>query len=389
MNRNSSRHAVGLAVAILLAIPLTSNAEDLVAKASPEGAASPAGAEVEGGAAPGESGRLSLEVIDLDAEQAAKRLGAALGAEVRLEGPTGRRVTLKLAGLTVNEALDRVATAFGGNWKRIYQFTQGVTIPYPPSVPTGLKVSLNLNDTSCRAAAIVAAKAAGGQLEVIGELSGRVSLVGKEIPVEQAMAQIAAAAGAAWRPVYTFKVEAAVAQPARTDVKPTPDNSNTPIRRHLNRDLPVYDRNRGLIIGPDGKRRYHNQPKQRRTRENTVGFYGAKPKPAPPVDLDRMEKLSRLGSFAGIFSTEDEKERAQRIQRFRQALETQAERLDAYKPHVRVVASQLTLTQLQGIVQDAKALSEEQRKEVAPILDYVGERIKELKALTDSPAPKR
>ena len=37
-----------------------------------------------------------------------------------------------------NEALDRVAAAFGGSWKRSYQFTQGVSVTYPASLPTGL-----------------------------------------------------------------------------------------------------------------------------------------------------------------------------------------------------------------------------------------------------------
>jgi hypothetical protein len=390
MNRNSSRHVVGLAVAVLLGASLPSHADEPTAPAPSEVVAPSEASASPGAVAPGEPGRLSLELTDLDAELVAQRLGAALGAEVRVQGPVGRRVTVKLAGLTPNEALDRVVAAFGGSWKRAYQFTQGVSVKYPTSLPTGLKVSLNLNDTSCRAAAIIAAKAAGGQLEVIGELSGRVTLVGKEIPVEQAMAQIAEAAGAVWRPVYTVKVEAAVAEPPRTDVKTPEKATDTPIRRIIDRNRPIYDRNRGLIIGPDGRRRYHNQPKERRTRNNTVGYYGAKPKPVPPVDVERLEKLSRLGSFAGIFSTQDAKEREQRILRFRQALQTQAERLEAYRPQVRVVASRLTLSQLEGIVNDAEVLSEEQRKEVAPILDYVDERIKELKALTNPPpAPKR
>lgn len=321
-------------------------------------------------------GRVSLELIDLPVEEIARRLGAALGSEVRLEGNTARRGTLKLENATVREALDRAATAMSGSWKRVYSFTKGGGLKLPPPVPTGLTVSLNLSDASCQTAAIIAAKAAGATVEGAADLTGRVTLVAKDLPVEAVMERIATEAGATWRAIYVFKLDAAVPVPPR-------DNKDLPeVPDPLNDDpsIPVYERNRG-VMGPRGRRRFHSMPKERRTRYNTLGRYGAKMPSVPPPDVEKLERLSRLGSFAGIFSLDDAQKRAEQIRLFRQALELQSRRLEAFRPEQRHVATRLTRNQLQSILDDALALDDKQKEEVAPILDYLKDRLKELDAL--------
>jgi hypothetical protein len=243
----------------------------------------------------------------------------------------------------------------------------------PPAQPTGLTVNVNLTDASCQTAAIIAAKAAGGRLEVPGELTGRVTLVGKEIPVEEAMDKIAKAADVTWRTIYEFKADAAVV-PDKPEVKP----SVQPDPKKDDPKIPIYERERGLY-GPKGRQRYRSQPAVRRTKYNTLGKYGVKMPDRQVPDVEKMEKLARLGAFSGVFSVDDEKERAERVKRFRAALETQARRLDSYQPRYRRAATQLAKTQLQSILDDVVALDEKQKKEVAPLVDYIKKRLQELK----------
>jgi hypothetical protein len=323
--------------------------------------------------APGTPASISLDLPDTTLEKALQRLGSAIGSEVRLDGPGSRSVSLKLEDLTVPQALARAASVLHGTWKRIFIFTKSVGVVPPPAQPSGLTVSLNLTDASCQTAAIIAAKASGGRLETTGELTGKVTLVGKELPVEETMSKIAQAAGMTWRTIYEFKADATVA-PETADVKP----AVKPDPKQDDSSIPIYERDRGLF-GPKGNRRYHNQPKEKRTRYNTLGKYGVKMPERKVPDVEKMEKLSHLGAFAGVFSADDEKEREERIKRFRAALETQARRLDAYKPEYRHAATQLAKSQLQSILKDVQALDETQKKEVSSIVDYIKKRLQDLK----------
>jgi hypothetical protein len=120
-----------------------------------------------------------------------------------------------------------------------------------------------------------------------------------------------------------------------------------------------------------------------RTQYNQLGKYGAKMPPRAVPDVEKAEKLSRLGCFAGIFSSDDEEERAQRVKQFRASLETQARRLDTYKPEYRRAGSRMATSQLQAILDDAQALDEKQKSEVKPIVDFCEKRLQELR--TSSP----
>jgi hypothetical protein len=377
MKRVCSRRTIALAgtLACALAAGLPARAETAPAAPAPANppATAPAPTVPVAQPAPREPGLISLELSDITLEQALQRLGGAIGSEVRLEGLGSRTVSLRLEDATVPQAMARAASTFRGTWKRVFVFTKALGLVPPPAQPTGLTVSVNLTDASCQTAAIIAAKAAGGRLETPGELTGRVTLVGKDLPVEEAMEKIAKAAGMTWRTVYEFKAEAVVV-PDKTDVKPTvkPDPKKDDPK------IPIYERNRGLF-GPKGNQRFHSQPKEKRNRYNTLGKYGVKMPERQVPDVEKMEKLSRLGAFAGVFSTDDEKEREERIQRFRAALETQARRLEAYKPQYRSAATHLAKSQLQSILDDVKALDEKQKKEVAPLVDYIKKRLQELK----------
>jgi hypothetical protein len=316
---------------------------------------------------------ISLDLPDTTLEQALRRLGSAIGSEVRLDGPGSRHARLKLEDVSVPEALSRAASMLHGTWKRIFIFAKSTGVVPPPAQPSGLTVNLNLTDASCQTAAIIAVKAAGGRLETPGELTGKVTLVGKDLPVEETMSKIAQAAGMTWRTIYEFKADATVAPEkteVKTEVKPDPKKDDP--------SIPSYERDRGLF-GPKGHQRFHSQPKEKRTRYNTLGKYGVKMPERQVPDVEKLEKLSRLGAFAGIFSADDEKEREERIKRFRAALETQARRLDTYKPEYRRAATQLAKSQLQSILNDVKTLDETQKKEVTSIVDYIKKRLQDLK----------
>jgi hypothetical protein len=317
-------------------------------------------------------GRVSLDLEGVAAEDAARRLGSVLGSDVQIEGSSTRKVTLKLESVPVRDALERAAAAIGATWKRVYVFSKDLGLTTPAPVSTGLTVNLNLADTSCQAAAIIAAKAAGARMEAETELTGRVTLSGKEIPVEEAMERIAKAAGATWRTRYLFKLDATLPVPPPDETKP----ATTPTKP-VEKNIPSYERDR-YRVGPNGRRIFPRMPKERRTRFNTLGKYGAKMPPRQPVDVEKLEKMSRLGSFAGIFSEADEAKRAEQIQLFRKALETQSQRLDKYNPAQRRMATKLSRQQLALILQDTKALTEEQKKEVTPITDFLKQRIAEL-----------
>jgi hypothetical protein len=317
-------------------------------------------------------GRISLEMENVPAEDALRRLGAVLASEVQIEGTSTRRVTLKLENLPVRDALERASAAIGATWKRVYVFSKDTGLAAPAPVPTGLTVNLNLTDTSCQAAATIAAKAAGARMEADGELTGRVTVAGKDLPVEETMDRIAKAAGATWRIRYVFKLDATLPASSPADTKPETTQPNPP-----EKNIPSYERDR-YRVGPNGKRVFPRMPKERRTRYNTLGKYGAKAKPKPAPDVAKLEQISRLGNFAGIFSEENDTKRGEQIQLFLLALQTQSQRLDNFDPAQRRMATRLSRNQFQTILDDVRQLSEEQKKEIAPIIDFLKKRIGEL-----------
>jgi hypothetical protein len=374
MRRIHWRYWTGVAGAAACALAaLPAGAQNMGISPSGGTAPAPAGGPAAPAVATSEAyGRINLDLENLPADEAVRRLGGVLASEVQIEGTSTRKVTLKLENMPVREALEHAASAIGATWKRVYVFGKDLGLAPPTPVPTGLTVSLNLNDTPCQAAAAIAAKAAGARMEAEEALTGRVTLSGKEIPVEEAMEKIARAAGATWRTRYVFKLDATLPAPLPGETKPATGQPKTP-----EKNVPSYERDR-FKYDPTGKRIFPKMPKERRTRYNSLGKYGAKLQPMKAPDVAKLEKMSQLGSYAGIFSEEDETKRGEQIKLFRQALETQAERLDRFNPAQRRVATKLSRNQLQSILDDARALTEAQKKEIVPITDYLKQRIGEL-----------
>jgi hypothetical protein len=158
-----------------------------------------------------------------DAAAIARNLGAALGGTVRIEGTPAAAVTLDLQGVAPRAALDAAATALNGSWRPIYSMSAGATntVSRRP-VPLGRTVTASMDGVSARTALSLVARGGGATVEMVGELSQRVKLDLKEIPVEQALDEIARQAGANWSVIYLLKAGTAAAasspQPTRAPV---------------------------------------------------------------------------------------------------------------------------------------------------------------------------
>jgi hypothetical protein len=161
-----------------------------------------------------------------DAATLAQTLGSALGGTVRIEGIAAAPVTLDLTGVTAHAALDAVARALYGTWRPVYSVSAGAApagAPHP--VPLGRKVTANLTNVSAHAAFALVARAGGGTLELPPGLDKNLSLVANDLPVEQALDELAKQAGAAWSVTYLFKPGVAPPSPTRPQPAPAPTRS--------------------------------------------------------------------------------------------------------------------------------------------------------------------
>jgi hypothetical protein len=149
---------------------------------------------------------VDVSLHSADAATLAQTLSRALGGKVRLEGNLSAPVTLDLAGATVHAALDAVAGAVSGTWRPVYRVTAGAASPAAARpVPLGRQVNAILANVSARAAFALVARAGGGTLELPPDLDQRVNLVANDLPVEQALDELAKQTGAAWSVTYLLK----------------------------------------------------------------------------------------------------------------------------------------------------------------------------------------
>jgi hypothetical protein len=310
-------------------------------------------------AQPASTGRITLTIAGEAPADVAHSLGEALGAEVRFDGSLPRTLTVALKDLPATEALDKVASAVGGKWEPVYRFTKNEAPPGPVT-PTGLTLSLRLTDVPCATAAAMVARMVNAKLETEGEIEGMITLSGGDMPVEEALDAIATAAGMVWRPIYLVH---ASNTPVVSGIKPAGGNDAT-------------------ALGADPtKRMRRDSGKRKRVRDkyHMLGALGAAPEAPPkPVDLQKLEELSNLGLYAGIFGIEDETERKMQVKRFIAGMESMARKLENYQPHQRRAAEMALSTQLQQYIVDVDALSHDQRQEVQPLIDYIKKRLQEM-----------
>jgi len=173
-----------------------------------------------------------------DGATLAQTLGNALGGTVQVEGAAPAPITLDLQGVSGRDALDAVARAMHGSWRPVYAVTPGAApAGSRRPLPLGRVVTANLENASARAAFALVSRAGGGTVQLAGELPKNVTLVAKEMPVEQALDDLAQQAGANWSVTYVIRPGVAPPPPrpveaqnnsGRPAARPTPRNQFSP-----------------------------------------------------------------------------------------------------------------------------------------------------------------
>jgi hypothetical protein len=304
----------------------------------------------------------TADLISLDLEEAkgadlSRALGEALGMEVRVDGRLLKPVTLHLERMPRGAALDQIAAATGGAWRRTFVWTRRDGAHPAGNRSTSRKsdrrtVSLHLTKTPCRSAAALVATSVGAWAEGNEPLTGRVTLVQRQMPVEKALDRIAAQSHASWRELLALRMPSFEAQKRLAAVKTPPVPKRTP-----------------------GKTLAKTPGRPRRTKYTVLAKYGAKAPPPVVVDPAVEEARAQLGVFSGIFSHASRAERLQKVRKLRASLETQIGRLEAYRPEHRRIAISFEIQQFQTMLRDYENLNADQKKDVAVLMDFVKKRL--------------
>ena len=174
-------------------------------------------------------GTVEVTLQAADGATLSQMLGNALGGTVQVEGIVPAPVTLDLQGVSGRAALDAVASALHGSWRPVYGVTPGsATAGGQRPMALGRTVNANLENVSARAALALVARAGGGTLALSGELPKSVTLVAKELPVEQALDELAQQADASWSVTYVIKPGVAPPSPRPVEAQ---NNSSRPRSR--------------------------------------------------------------------------------------------------------------------------------------------------------------
>src|SRR5712692_8011172 len=250
---------------------------------------------------------VSLGATNVTLPELAKQMTAAIGCEVRIEGNAPGTVTLNLKEVPAAALLSKAEKLLGGRWQVLYRLS--THSPAPASAPpSGQVLNLKIPDVSCRAAAAVVARMAGGRIERDGDLTGQVSLVGTAMPVEEAMDTIARAAHATWQRVYVMKVDALPQTlMART---PDADPSKSDDAHHSTKPEPgpkLWSNHPSARGKPAklGKRDWRNPKK---------ASYGDGIQPVVPT-LEAIQKQQMLGLYGPFFLLDSESGREAAMKR--------------------------------------------------------------------------
>lgn len=291
---------------------------------------------------------ISLDLKEAKAPEVERALRAAFGMDVRIDGFLLRPVTLKLEAAPREVALAQIAEAIGGNHRRVHSWTPGSADPV--AAKTMVPVRPRLTSAPSASAAAMLAASAGAWPEGHTKLTGKVTFDGKEIPLAEALGRIAKASGASCRELIVFRTKA------------------------------HEERERALAAkGPDKTGSQSKRP--RRTKYTVLGKYGATAPPPQIIDPEEAEARAELGSFAGIFATADRAERLQKVRKLRASMETQNRRQETYRPEHRTLAATFELRQLKEMLADYELLTDEQKKEVKVLADYVRKRVVKLEGI--------
>ncbi len=290
---------------------------------------------------------LDVRLQAADAAALTQTLGTALGGTVRVEGTLPAPVTLDLQGMPARSALDAVAGALHGTWRPIYTITTG----HAPTgalhpVPLGRKVTANLDQVGAHAAFALVARAAGGTLEAPLELDKQVTLVAREMPVEQALDELANQAATAWSVTYVFK-------PGVAPPPPTPAQHLPPQSR------PGYSRPLNTTPGGPG-----TLPNDRRSF--AMPFSGSSRTPAAGTG-DDAGKMLALGLTQVMQMPAPQRERA--VKDFANQLDLQFRQMLQLPPPRRLEQMSAMRPVYQAALRTYNGLVPAQRREFQPIID--------------------
>ena len=288
-----------------------------------------------------------------DAATLAHTLGNALGGTVRIDGTVPAPVTLDLEGSTPHAALDAVAGALYGTWRPVYSVTAGAAPGGAPRpIPLGRKVTANLAGVSAHAAFSLVARAGGGTLELPADLDKNVTLVATDMPVEQALDELAKQAGAAWS--VTYVIQPGIAPPKPTQPAPA-ETSHTPRSRT---PLPGLLPPGGELPGaPFNDRRAFPLPFGGQTQSAT---------PAPGTGVDAGKMLA-VGLAQVMKMPPAQRQGA--VKDFALQLEQQFRQMQLLPPPRRLEQMTAMRPVYQAALRTYNGLVPAQRREFQPIID--------------------
>lgn len=294
---------------------------------------------------------LSLDLKAAKAPEVERALRQALGMDVRLDGFLLRPLTLKLESVPREEGLRLIADVVGGAWRRVHSWSAGGDTGAVMTKAAN-RVRPRLTNASCAAAAATLAASAGAWAEGHTKLAGKVTFTGTDLPLAEALAKIARASGATVREMMVLRTKGFEERERSTAAK----NASA--------------------------------KKPKRSKFTVLGKYGAQAPTPEVVDPEELEARAQLGAFAGIFNTTDRSERLQRVRKLRASMETQNRRQEAYRPEHRTLASRFEMRHLKDMLADYEMLTDEQKKDVKVLVDYVKKRVTRLEAVIATPRPR-
>lgn len=318
----------------------------------------------------GQGPLVSLEAKDVALAGLAGLMTEALGCEVRIEGQATGTVSLSVKNVSPATLLSKSAAVLGGRWQVVYRLSTKEPAPAAAPVPSGTTLKLEMPDVSCHAAASLVARMAGAKVERDGSLPGQVSLVGAAMPVEEAMDAIAKAAGASWRRIYVMRVDTLPQAPTTRSARaPAPKNEDAePKARPKKKPEPKL-----FSSHPSPTGRPSKFGRRDRSKSN-MGGYMPGIQPIQPT-LEEIQKHAMLGLYGSFFLFDSESGRASAMRNFQSGLENQLRRLEQLPPSQRRVTTMMTRTNFQRLVEDYRALSDEQKKEAQELYEFAREQL--------------
>jgi hypothetical protein len=142
-------------------------------------------------------------------------LTRAVGAPVEVRGGGRRQITLTIPRGSAAQILDRAATAVEGTWRMTLRVRAGRPEGAAPKTPDlGQELALGLQDVTAERAFGLVARELKAELDLQGELTARISVLGINAPAGAFLDRIAEQAGATWSVSYRLDVPDAALKPA-------------------------------------------------------------------------------------------------------------------------------------------------------------------------------